>query len=522
MLRNALHLTLVAACILTACATAGAPPRANLISVTVGNGATSFSGDGPALTTISPNGDGFRDRAYVRLSLTRPATVRLEVLRGLPEPKTVDVQVAHLAAGRSTLVWAPPSGTRPQTYRLRLTVSGVRATAHDPVVRVQEIDAGFERASYEAGKNAWLTVASDARSCTVQIFRVDSKGLARKASNAMHGTPVDVPRRLTHCGSPRDVRRHRLQLGFWPSGLYFARLTATDGRIGFAPFVLRPHALGEHRIAVVEPTFTWQAYNYRDADGDGVGDTWYANWSQHSVQLGRPYLDHGVPPHFSAYDLQFLRWLAANGHDVDLLADEDLDSAPDSDTLARAYNLIVFPGHHEYVTTHEYDLIQGFRDRGGNLMFLSANNFFWKVVKHGGTLHRVAQWRDLGRPEAALIGVQYRGNDEGQRRGPYVVAHAPDWLLEGTGLKPDSRFGHYGIEIDARAPSSPAETQVIAQIPDLFGPGFTAEMTFYKSPSGAQVFAAGAFTLAGTAERPEVSRLLSTLWERLAVAGGRA
>jgi hypothetical protein len=40
-------------------------------------------------------------------------------------------------------------------------------------------------------------------------------------------------------------------------------------------------------------------------------------------------------------------------------------------------------------------------------------------------------------------------------------------------------------------------------------------MTLYRSLSGAEVFAAGAFTLAGTAERPEVSRLLSTLWARL-------
>ena len=50
-------------------------------------------------------------------------------------------------------------------------------------------------------------------------------------------------------------------------------------------------------------------------------------------------------------------------------------------------------------------------------MFLSANNFFWRVTRHGDFLTRKAQWRDLGRPESALIGVQYIGNDRGVHRG---------------------------------------------------------------------------------------------------------
>ena len=41
-----------------------------------------------------------------------------------------------------------------------------------------------------------------------------------------------------------------------PSGLYAARLTASDGRVGFAPFVVRPRRLREHRVAVVLPICT--------------------------------------------------------------------------------------------------------------------------------------------------------------------------------------------------------------------------------------------------------------------------
>ena len=52
----------------------------------------------------------------------------------------------------------------------------------------------------------------------------------------------------------------RMRIGDWPSGLYYAELDAPDGRVGYAPFVVRPAELGEKsRIAVVLPTSTWPA-----------------------------------------------------------------------------------------------------------------------------------------------------------------------------------------------------------------------------------------------------------------------
>src|SRR5581483_5619465 len=70
-----------------------------------------------------------------------------------------------------------------------------------------------------------------------------------------------------------------------------------------------------------------------------------------------------------------------------------------------------------------------------------------------------------------------------------------------------------GIEIDQTAPSSPRGTTILAEIPNLYGPGFTAQMTYYETPVGAKVFAAGAFTLAGSRAicDPQVSQLLENL-----------
>src|SRR6266542_1748802 len=59
-------------------------PRAaapHLLDLRVSNGSTPFAGDRRLLTTVSPNGDGFRDRALVSFRLDRAARVRMEAVR---------------------------------------------------------------------------------------------------------------------------------------------------------------------------------------------------------------------------------------------------------------------------------------------------------------------------------------------------------------------------------------------------------------------------------------------------------
>jgi hypothetical protein len=191
--------------------------------------------------------------------------------------------------------------------------------------------------------------------------------------------------------------------------------------------------------------------------------------------------------------------------EADFLADDDLERVASGGTLARLYDLIIFPGHEEYVTTHAYDVVERFRDLGGNLAFLSSNNFFYRVARRGRLLFKLGRWRDLGRPEAALVGIQYVDwNQNRYPNRPYAVtgaARAP-WLFAGTGLRDGGSFGKYGIEIDARTPQSPPRIQVLARIPDAFGPGKSAEMTYYETRRGAKVFAAGVMNFGGSALWP--------------------
>jgi N,N-dimethylformamidase beta subunit-like, C-terminal len=378
------------------------------------------------------------------------------------------------------------------------------------------VAVAFRHESYPPGATALLVFFDHSRGVKLRIFRTGPEHTRTVGYSEMRGVPVTVTERI---GLVRKGRAVRISVGNWPSGLYFARLEAADGRVGFAPFVVRPRRLGEHRVAIVLPTMTWQAYNLRDDDGDGKGDSWYARWNVHTARLGRPFLNRGVPYNFRRYDLPFLHWLAWTGRQVDVLSDADLDSVRDAKQLRESYDLIVFPGHHEYVTTYEYDVVEGYRNRGGNLAFLSANNFFWRVVKHGDLIEKTEQWRDLGRPEAALIGVQYRGNDRGEHRGAWVARErsAARWLFAGTGLKDGSTFGEGGIEIDETTADSPPGIQVLAQIPDIFGPGFTAQMTYYETAAGAKVFAAGAFRFVGSIlDDPIVTTMMGNLWARLA------
>jgi N,N-dimethylformamidase beta subunit-like protein len=376
------------------------------------------------------------------------------------------------------------------------------------------VEAAFPRESYAPGSVARLVIWTKGVGVSLQVVRAGTESASVRAQDVMLGTPVTAARRVGKVWPDRTIR---VRIGNWPSGLYFARLATAGGKVGYAPFVLRPRRLGEHAVAVVLSTLTWQAYNFHDDDGNGTLDTWYAG-APHA-RLGRPYENRGTIPHYKHYEEPFLRWLVSTGRDVDYLADADLDAVATTGAKLRdAYELLLFPGHHEYVTSHEFDVVTAFRNRGGNLMFLSANNFFYRTVKHGNVMTRRGRWRTLGRPESALVGVQYFGNDGGQHQAPWVVqsSHAGSWIFAGTGLGPGSRFARGGVEADETTRNSPPRTEVIGRIRNIFGSGHDAQMSYYELPNGAKVFAAGAFTLAGATWMPGVERILENLWARLA------
>ena len=384
--------------------------------------------------------------------------------------------------------------------------------------------AGFEARSYAPGQAAVLAIrGGDASRLTLQIFRAGAAGTPGAAvatgwDKHTFGRPATAPQQLHRpAGRGRWVVRVHLDTG-WESGVYVARLS-WGGHLDYAPFVLRPRRLGTESVLVVEPTNTWHAYDVVD------GDSWYFDPSVHVIDLTHPFATstvtgHPVPPglpqQFSHYDLGFLRWYWHSGYRADVISDDDLEHLAGAGALSH-YRLIVFAGHEEYVTSHTFDLITHYRNAGGNLAFLSANNFFYKVGVSGNTMTGRTPWRRLGRPEAALVGAQYAGWDEGKYPNrPYRIVDtaAAPWLFKGTNLHDGSLVGNYGIEVDEPNAVSPPHTHVLAEIPNELGPGKPAEMTIYTR-GGSTVFDAGAINFGASAHWPALSRFFSNLWSHL-------
>jgi hypothetical protein len=65
-----------------------------------------------------------------------------------------------------------------------------------------------------------------------------------------------------------------------------------------------------------------------------------------------------------------------------------------------------------------------------------------------------------------------------------------------------------------RAESVQRGLLILARIPNIFGPGKSAEMAYYRK-GRAKVFAAGSLNFGGSAELRIPAQMLDNLWEKL-------
>ena len=187
------------------------------------------------------------------------------------------------------------------------------------------------------------------------------------------------------------------------------------------------------------PTLTWQAYNLRDIDGDGKGDSWYARWGHKTVLLGRPLHEPGRPeplppvrpalpalaelerprgrlPRAGRPRVRSERRRAGEG-----LRPDRLPGPPRVRHRARVRRRrgLPRPGRQPHVPLREQLLLAGLEARA-------------TIVS------KTKQWRDLGRPEAALLGVQYLGNDDGAHRGAWRLRKAPAGRVDLRAHRPEA------------------------------------------------------------------------------------
>jgi N,N-dimethylformamidase len=316
-----------------------------------------------------------------------------------------------------------------------------------------------------------------------------------------------------------------------------------------------PHNPGEHR------DYGLSTYNVHP-DGSGIG---LVSWRRPMLNLRVGYFTYPYPEirasglrHYPA-DSHLLMWLAARGHEVDLITDHELHH--EGQALLAPYKAVITGSHPEYHTARMLDALQSWRDAGGRLVYLGGNGFYWRIAldpardgvievrrAEGGIRAWAADpgeyyhqfdgrygglWRRNGRPPQQLVGVGFtaQGNFVGShyRIDPAARANpAVSWILDGVsaqtvGGEGYSGHGAAGFELDRvdRRQGSPAGAIVIAtsenhppeapwvlvpeeqltHITTITGEShkalIRADMCWFACPGGGEVFSTGSITFCG-------------------------
>jgi N,N-dimethylformamidase len=252
-------------------------------------------------------------------------------------------------------------------------------------------------------------------------------------------------------------------------------------------------------------------------------------------------------------DNNLLAWMDALGYRADTVTDEDLD-AEGLDLIA-PYRVLVTGCHPEYWSRPMWDAVRAYLARGGRLMYLGGNGFYWRIAYHptlpgvievrraeDGTRAWAAEpgeyymsftgeygglWRRQDRTPNELVGVGMtaQGFDRGSyyRRTP--ASHDPRAAFIFKGIGEDERIGDFGTagggaagqELDRhdRALGSPPHALVVASSEGhtdnmlLVNEEFRgthlalggtenklvrADMVFFETPAGGAVFSTGSIS----------------------------
>ncbi len=329
----------------------------------------------------------------------------------------------------------------------------------------------------------------------------------------------------------------------WKAGIYSARLKdRTTGATYDTQFVVRG-APGSSGRVVIASTNTWAAYNswggasfYSYNQGDTTQRGVRGNHLSHARRPLSPSPLVQVGAHLAGAERYVLGWLDREGYSYRMITDEDLHQTPG---VLAPFRTVIINTHSEYWSRQMRDALDAhLAGAQKNLVYLSGNGLYWKVTLQNGqvevrknkTLHAQTGetgglWRDLGRPEAAVLGVAY--NAAGY---PTCSAYSTDlpnhFLFAGTGLTAGAPFGASGRNTLAACPTggasgwemdrivpgvSPQSLQRLAH-GTLQGGAVGAEMTYLTTPAGGGVFSVGSITFGGSlVDDPKLNVLMKNV-----------
>ena len=271
--------------------------------------------------------------------------------------------------------------------------------------------------------------------------------------------------------------------------------------------------------------------------------------------------------HFQA-DSHLIAWLHNQDIAYDIVTDDELDR--DGVAAISGYKAVLTGSHPEYHTSATLDALKDYRDNGGGLIYLGGNGFYWRIVRHSEdpTLLEIRRsedglrawasepgdyynafdgsygglWRRNGRPPQKLVGIGFtaQGNFVGMPYKRVNYDKNMDWVFDGINgeLLGDFGFsghGAAGFELDRRDEKLDEGEDIItlAQshdegnrfilVPEEMLTHLTnlsgspeadakrADMVYFKTANGGQVFAVGSITFCGSLPWNNYDNNISTL-----------
>lgn len=368
----------------------------------------------------------------------------------------------------------------------------------------------------------------------------------------------------------------------WQPGLYVAQIENADGQ-DHIPFAVRSAENAKTpRLAFLLPTFTYLSYgNARNAmRGPDFGVTNYpqeTTLAAHPLGLSqydlhadrspvifsspqRPLMSFrfGVRPWGLPVDAACLGFFARCGLDYDILTDADLHH--EGVRALERYDCVITGNHPEYYSTEMRNGIAAFTDRGGRLMYLGGNGFYWRVsvdettgtievrraedgtrawMAAPGEAHHAMDggygglWRRLGHPPNELADIGFAAQGDFDVSGHFVLREGvrnTNAAFALTGVEGET-FGDYGWlgngsagqEIDRADPalgthpdaivvaSSAGHTpammrtieEMLSTVPPFDDPKARADVTFRALPGGGAIFSAGSMTWTAALDHAE-------------------
>ncbi|HEX8228366.1 MAG TPA: N,N-dimethylformamidase beta subunit family domain-containing protein [Chloroflexia bacterium] len=319
----------------------------------------------------------------------------------------------------------------------------------------------------------------------------------------------------------------------WISGIYLLRLDSNQGNRFFVYFIVRNDGYAADILAM-EPTKTNQAYNRYGCESlyfsgtastsnnqcDGVVSNGNSNRTRaYKVSFDRPYKGGAGTGGLFTHDIEMIRWLEASGYDVTYISDVDRAANP---SILLGHKAYLVMGHDEYWTWQEFDAVENAVANGVNVLFLSANEAYWRIRMESSSLgpNRVVvgykdatadpiksgpdgptvTFRNLNRSENRLLGTGYMSYyDDALYNMPWQPTVDPGkWYWDCTGLRTGDIVNNIvGEEWNAILYNynsvTPAGIELLSEgvAYNDRGVPYPQNTTIYTAPSGAMVFAAG-------------------------------